>query len=985
MGECGLRPGRRRGSASSFAGRSAYRSANCKGATSEVAGGTLGSLFHTARRRVICVLSLLVLLLSVQTAEAASPAATRTPAQSAAAPASSRAAPDNRSVTVRQAGSQALVVPRATASSTNVTNREVFGYATAGSLGDSTVGYPSWNFDLLSTVAFFAIRVNYKGVLIADSDWNVWDSSTLTGLVTTAHQHGVKVVVTLREGSGDPIDFCNMLYNGQTTVNQIVNQVRLKGIDGVNIDYEGQLTQCAANPPLVPKSNQALLTEFAKNMRAGLDALTPGLYLSIATYSGSASGTDGFFNIPDLNLYVDSFFVMAYDMDYANQGSAPLNCSSFCMAPVSPLTNYYWNDTISMTQYAAVVGAGKTILGLPYYGRVACVASPSAHATATGAVIAPRYLDAAAVINSSDVRPGTYSINRDPNDPTGLDRWDAWYDTYQGCWREMHWLDTTTLGARYNLVNQLKLRGAGIWTLNYGGGAPELWNTLRSYFVSCSGATLTGNPATPQLSGTQVQLVATTSGCINPLYKFWFLPPGGTWTLVQNYTSSPNFYWDTSGYKPGTYRFSVWAKDANSPGLAGSDPNTYDSFSASDYVLTTSPCTAASAAASPVSPTAAGYTITITGSTTGCPGPRYQFWVLPSGGAWTVAQPYSSSATFAWNTTGSQAGPYRISVWARDNSSLGTGGSSPNTYDAFAVLPYSLTMPSCSATTATTAPTTSADLGTTVTVTASAAGCPNPLYAFWLLPPGGTWKLFRGYSSSPTLSWNTAGYPPGSYRFSVWARDIGSPNAYDSFSAFPYSLTTSPCAAMSASAMPPTPTTVGTQVTVTGSATGCPNALYQFWLLAPGGGWTLAQAYSSSATYTWTTAGKVAGSYRFSVWARDTSSSTSYDTFSAFDYSLTIVPCTGMSASAAPPTTATVGTQVTVAASATGCPKPVYQFWVLSPGGSWTIAQPYGSSNTLTWNTAGKATGTYRFSVWARDASSSSSYDAFSAFPYTLS
>src|SRR5881397_2473271 len=71
--------------------------------------------------------------------------------------------------------------------------REVFGYATAGSLGDPSIGYPSWNFDLLSTVAFFAIRVNNQGILTADSNWHVWNSSTLTGLVSTAHAHGVKV------------------------------------------------------------------------------------------------------------------------------------------------------------------------------------------------------------------------------------------------------------------------------------------------------------------------------------------------------------------------------------------------------------------------------------------------------------------------------------------------------------------------------------------------------------------------------------------------------------------------------------------------------------------------------------------------------------------------------------------------------------------------------------------------------------------------
>jgi hypothetical protein len=317
-------------------------------------------------------------------------------------------------------------------------NREIFGFATSGSLADPTFGYPSWNFDLLSTVAFFAIHVQYDGVLIADSNWTVWSSSDLTGLVNTAHAHGAKVVVTL-VGPGNPVDQCDSLYNDQTTVLQIVNQVKLKGIDGVNIDYEGQLQMCQNNNPALNELNQTLLTNFAKDMRAALDAVRPGYYLSIDTYSGSAAGTDGFFNIPNLNQYVDSFFVMAYDMDYANQDFPPLSCSGplgvRCLNPISPLTNYNYNDTISMGQYSSVVGAGKVILGQPYYGRVACVASPVEHATPISSLTAVTYVGAAAVAQSVDVQPGTFTFHRDANDPTGWDRWDSWYDLSYGCWR----------------------------------------------------------------------------------------------------------------------------------------------------------------------------------------------------------------------------------------------------------------------------------------------------------------------------------------------------------------------------------------------------------------------------------------------------------------------------------------------------------------------------------------------------------------------
>jgi hypothetical protein len=767
----------------------------------------------------------------------------------------------------------------------------------------------------------------------------------------------------------------------------------------VNIDFESQLAQCnPTSPGLQPATNQALLTRFAKDLRAGLDGYKPGLYLSIATYSGSASGPDGFFNIPDLNQYVDSFFVMAYDMDYANQGLAPLqNCSSFCMAPVSPLTNYYWNDTTSMAQYAAVVGAGKTILGQPYYGRVSCVSSPANHAVATSSVQAATYLDAAAAINSADVRPGTYSINRDANDATGLDRWDAWYDNAWGCWREMHWSDTTTLSNRYDFINQNNLRGVGFWTLSYGGGAPELWNAIQSHFVACMNTTVTTNLAPPQLSGTQVQLTAASTACLNPRYQFWLLPPGGTWRIAQSYSASATYTWNTAGLPPGTYHISVWARDMNSRGPFGGPPYTYDSFTGMDFGLTTSPCTNMNASISPAS-AVIGNTVTITGAATGCPNPSYQFWILPPGGNWSIAQPYSTATSFSWNTAGWPAGAYRFSVWARDASSLGTAGTTPNTYDAFAGLPYALGMPNCSSITATATPASTANIGTPVSITASVTTCPRPLYEFWVLPPGGTWTLARGYSSSPTFNWNTMGEATGSYRFSVWARDAASPNSYDSFQVFQYMLATAPCTGMSTSSAPVSTATVSTTVTITGAATGCPNPLYEFWMLAPGGSWTLVQPYSSSAAFIWNTAGSPVGAYTFSVWARDVSSGgkagtppNTYDAYSTFQYTLTTTPCTAASASSSPASTASAGTTVTITASASGCSHPLYEFWMLAPGGTWSVVQTYSATASFTWSTVGKPAGSYVFSVWVRDASSSgthgsppNTYDAYSTFQYTL-
>jgi hypothetical protein len=183
-------------------------------------------------------------------------------------------------------------------------------------------------------------------------------------------------------------------------------------------------------------------------------------------------------------------------------------------------------------------------------------------------------------------------------------------------------------------------------------------------------------------------------------------------------------------------------------------------------------------------------------------------------------------------------------------------------------------------------PASSAAIATPVTITGTAVGCPHPLYEFWIKYPSGAWTLGQGYSSSPSLSWNTTGQPAGSYLVSVWARDASSPASYDAFTPLPYSLTADPCSGMSATATPPTSTTVGTSVTFTGAATGCPHPLYEFWIKSPSGVWTLAHGYSSNASLVWSTTGKPAGAYLVSVWARDASSSAAYDQFTPVPYTL---------------------------------------------------------------------------------------------------
>ena len=380
-----------------------------------------------------------------------------------------------------------------TTSSVPPLTREIFGFAFGNaSLSDPTYGYPGWSLNLLTTIAYFGLSIDWDGTIIqSGSAWTTWNSSAATGLIAAAHANNDRVIlsVNLHDFSTDPAStMCAALHptHRATTISQIVAQIQRVNADGVNLDYEGDNTTCAyqVGTTQYGPDSQYEMTQLAKEFRA---ALPSPYYVAVDTYSGSAGDNTGFFNIPALAPYVDSYFVMTYDMEYFNWSHAPLNCSSFCLGPTSPLTTYYYNDSDMIGQYVGVVGASKVILGVPYYGRKECVANatPSTappNAYPVSASVAPDgYLDAST--ENGYYANSDYHAGREVYDTAGNERRDTWSSSQQNCTRQMYFDDVDSIGRKYNLVNRDNLRGAGIFALQYGGNAPELWDAIGTHFT----------------------------------------------------------------------------------------------------------------------------------------------------------------------------------------------------------------------------------------------------------------------------------------------------------------------------------------------------------------------------------------------------------------------------------------------------------------------------------------------------------------------
>ncbi|HEY8088335.1 MAG TPA: hypothetical protein VIF09_10835 [Polyangiaceae bacterium] len=321
-------------------------------------------------------------------------------------------------------------------------------------------------------------------------------------------------------------------------------------------------------------------------------------------------------------------------------------------------------------------------------------------------------------------------------------------------------------------------------------------------------------------------------------------------------------------------------------GCASERPAPDERVALTSAAVTGVACTDAAMAPSTPSPAAPGTPVTWTATSASCTSPLYQFWVLAPGGAtpWTMEQDFSSTATFAWNTSG-LAGTYQLEVWVKDASSTAP-------YDTYAsgTFTFSGSGAACDSGGLGASPSSPVVAGTPVTLTGSSATCSSPLYEFWELAPGGAtgWTIVQPFGASSSYAWNTSGLAAGDYSWEVWMKDSSSSTtSYDTYAGLTYTIGSGgsvACTDATGTPSPASPQAAGTPVTITGGSSSCSNPQYEFWELAPGGqtGWTMVQGYGATSTYPWT-AGP-AGDYQFEVWVRDASSTGAYDSYAGFSF-----------------------------------------------------------------------------------------------------
>ena len=510
----------------------------------------------------------------------------------------------------------------------------------------------------------------------------------------------------------------------------------------------------------------------------------------------------------------------------------------------------------------------------------------------------------------------------------------------------------------------------------------------------------------PQYSGSWVRWTAVASDPEgDPLqYKFYLRGPStnGFWIDQTGWGKNNRWIWRTDSFDVGYSQILVAVRDGSHSGPAGADDYEIAEYTIININL---PPTITGLASNLNSPQPIGATVWWEASANDPEGDLvfFRYWIKGpgTGGAWALAQDWSTDPTWIWPTSLADAGTSQIQVQVSDglhSSALG--------WDDDAGALFTLLAPNQPPTLISLKPdkASSQSAGTTIKWTATASDPDRePIYyRFWLKGPstGNAWTVAQDWSSKNQWTWATSGNDAGSYSVYVYARD-GSHNpatSYDSALGALYQLTVNQPPKLTAlSADKSSPQTAGTAVKWTAKATDANKdpIQYRFWLKGPstGNAWKVAQDWSVKNQWTWTSSGKDGGAYSVYVYVRDGLHNpvTSYDSAIGAEYQLKVndLPLlTALSADKSSPQSA--GTTVKWTAKATDANRDpiVYQFWLKGPStdNAWKIVQDWSAKNQWTWKSAPTDWGSYQVFAYVRDGkhAPATAYDSALGQDYQL-
>lgn len=314
--------------------------------------------------------------------------------------------------------------------------------------------YQSYNFSLLSALAYFSYELNPKtGGYFSVHDWET------TALVDSAQKHEVSVLLTVTNlGYRNNEVFLKNKAAQRNLAYQLIDLLKKRNANGINLDFEN-----------IAKSNKDLFTNFVIDLSNQLKKADSSYVITLAV---PALDFDEIFDFVQLNNYVSYYVVMGYE--FYGKGSTKAG-------PIAPLSSgkLWWSYDLEQSlknHLAAAMPAEKMVFALPYYGaewqtedlKLASNVMPpekgfrSYH---TYRYIKNNYKHL--IFNEEASSGSRFYLDQDKN---------------RNC-KQIWFEDEVSLAKKYDWILKNKLKGVGIWALGYDNGYTELWELIAHKFA----------------------------------------------------------------------------------------------------------------------------------------------------------------------------------------------------------------------------------------------------------------------------------------------------------------------------------------------------------------------------------------------------------------------------------------------------------------------------------------------------------------------
>ena len=342
---------------------------------------------------------------------------------------------------------------------------------------------PYWQLDAskyvrpedLSEINYFSLSVDNDGSLQTETDgetepgWNNWNKQATKDFITKSHIMGADVTVTVSALQNDIIE--NVLDSQAAQdrlISQIVDQVKTRGLNGVNIDFE---YSGEADAQYVTE-----FTAFSKNLSTALKKENPKGELSLSIMPLSARQNDIYAFAKLVPIY-DRFIGMSYD--YYGQNAD-------ISGPTAPMhglkeNKYFFDVTTTYADYLQFIPKDKLVMGVPYYGwERAVVDGKTPNSKTYPAASADNY---SAVISYARAREDRDLIKKQCQwDALAEETW-CWFTDKQTGIDHQAWLaDDKSVQTRFDYAKDQNLGGIAIWTLGLDKNYSTLWNKITASF-----------------------------------------------------------------------------------------------------------------------------------------------------------------------------------------------------------------------------------------------------------------------------------------------------------------------------------------------------------------------------------------------------------------------------------------------------------------------------------------------------------------------